>query len=114
LVTHVHYISATKGKPVLRISIKDDATSATLKLEGKVVGPWAIELAKTWHDLWDSASQKRLVLDICGMTFVDHRGTQILREIVRATGAEVVADSPLTQYFANRAAGNTVVDSEES
>jgi hypothetical protein len=113
-VTHVLFRSATKGKQVLRISIKDDAIAATLKVEGKVVGPWAIELAKTWHDLWDSASQKRLVLDIRGMTFADHKGTQILREIVRATGAEVIADSPLTQYFANQATGNPVVDSEES
>jgi hypothetical protein len=88
--------------------------AATLKVEGKVVGPWAIELARTWHDLWDSARQKRLLLDLREMTFADHKGTQILQEIVRATGAEVIADSPLTRYFANQAAGNTVVDAEES
>jgi hypothetical protein len=88
--------------------------AATLKVEGKVVGPWAIELARTWHDLWDSARQKRLLLDLREMTFADHKGTQILQEIVRATGAEVIADSPLTRYFANQAAGKTVVDAEES
>jgi hypothetical protein len=98
---------------VLRISMNDDAIAATLKVEGKVVGPWAIELGETWHDLWDSARRKRLRLDIRGVTFADQKGTQIFREIVRATGAEVIADSPLTRYFANQAAANTVLDTEE-
>ncbi len=93
--------------------MKDDAIAATLKVEGKVVGPWAIELGETWHDLWDAARQKRLRLDIRGVTFADQKGTQIFREIVRATGAEVIADSPLTRYFANQAAAKTVPDTEE-
>lgn len=92
----------------------DDATEATLKVEGRVVGPWAIELARTWHDLWAPARQKRLRLDIRGVTFADRKGTGILRDIVRATGAEVIADSPLTQYFANQAAGDTVLEPEEN
>jgi len=98
---------------VLKITMKDDAITATLKVEGKVVGPWAIELGKTWHDLWHSANQKRLLLDIRGVTFADQKGTQILREIVRATGAEIIADSPLTQYFANQATADTVPDPAE-
>jgi hypothetical protein len=105
---------ATKVRRVLKISIKDDGMAATLKVEGKVTGPWAVELGKTWHDLWYSARQKRLLLDIRGLTFADRKGTQILREIVRATGAEIIADSPLTQYFANKAAADTAPDLEES
>jgi hypothetical protein len=93
--------------------MKDDARVATLKVEGKVVGPWAIELGETWHDLWDSARKKRLRLDIRGVTFADPKGTQIFREIVRATGAEVIADSPLTRYFANQAAADSALDKEE-
>jgi hypothetical protein len=98
---------------VLRISINDEANVATLKVEGRVAGPWATELGRTWHDLWAPARQKRWRLDICGLTFADQKGSQILREIVRTTGAEVVADSPLTQYFANRVAADTTADPEE-
>lgn len=98
---------------MLKISIKEDVVAATLKVEGKIVGPWAIELGRTWHDLWSSARQKRLLLDIRGVTFADQTGSQILREIVRETGAEIIADSPLTQYFANRAAAGKVVSQEE-
>jgi hypothetical protein len=86
----------------MKVSISDQATLATLKVEGRVVGPWADELGRTWRSLWSSARGKRLQLDICGITFADHKGSQILREIVRTTGAEIVADSPLTQYFASR------------
>jgi len=88
---------------VLKISINDDTLVATLKVEGRIVGPWAAELSRVWRDLWTSANQKELRLDIRSVTFIDRDGTRILREIVRATGAEVLADSPLTQYFANQA-----------
>lgn len=87
---------------------------ATLTVEGKLVGPWAMELGKTWRDLWASARQKPLRLDIRGVTFADQKGTHILREIVRATGAEILSDSPLTQYFANQATSGAVLEQEES
>jgi hypothetical protein len=98
---------------VLKISIKEDVLAATLKVEGKVVGPWAVELGSTWHGLWSSTRQKRLLLDIRGVTFADQTGSQVLGEIVRATGAEILADSPLTQYFANRATAGTAASQEE-
>jgi anti-anti-sigma regulatory factor len=98
---------------VLKISIKEDVLAATLTVEGKIVGPWAVELGRTWHDLWSSTRQKRLLLDIRGVTFADQTGSQILGEIVRATGAEIIADSPLTQYFANRATAETATSHEE-
>ena len=113
LEAHLPYRRATKGKAVLRISMKDDTAVATLKVEGRLVGPWAVELEKTWQDLWASAKQKSLRLDLRGVSFVDSDGARILREIVRATGAEVCADSPLTQYYANRAKGTIAPEPTE-
>jgi hypothetical protein len=95
----------------MKISMNDEATVATLKVEGRVVGPWATELGRTWHDLWSSTRKKRLLLDIRGVTFADQKGSRILGEIVRTTGAQIVADSPLTQYFASRV--TAAVDPEE-
>lgn len=99
---------------MLKITIKEDLPLATLKIEGKLVGPWAMELEKTWQGLWASARQKPLRLDICGVTFADRTGAHILREIVKATGAEVLSDSPLTHYFANQATGAPVPEAEEN
>ena len=98
---------------MLKISMKDDSPVATLKIEGKLVGPWAMELGRTWHDLWASSSQMPLRLDIRGVTFADDKGTRILREIVRATGAEIISDSPLTQYFANLATSGAARERED-
>jgi hypothetical protein len=97
----------------MKVSMNDEATVATLKVEGRVVGPWATELGRTWHDLWSLTRPKRLQLDIRGMTFADQKGSRILQEIVRTTGAEIVADSPLTQYFASRVTADMAVDPEE-
>ena len=83
--------------------MNDEAPVATLKVEGKLVGPWALELDRIWRDLCASARHKSLLLDLRGLSFVDSNGIRILREIVGATGADVFADSPLTQYFANQA-----------
>ena len=90
-----------------------DLPVAILKVEGRLVGPWAIELEKNWGDMWVSARQKPMQLDIRGLTFADRKGTHILREIVTATGAEVLSDSPLTHYFANQATGAAVLEAEE-
>ncbi len=90
-----------------------DLPVATLKLEGKLVGAWARELERTWQDLWAPTRQKPLRVDICEVTFADRAGTQILREIVQATGAEVIWDSPLTQYFANQATNTASLATEE-
>ena len=99
---------------MLKISINDDSPVATLKIEGKLVGPWAMELGRTWQDLWASAKRMPLRLDIRGVTFADQKGTHILQEIVRNTGAEILSDSPLTQYFANQATSGAALEQEES
>ncbi len=86
----------------MKVSINDDTNVATLRIEGKVVGPWAAELRERWHDLL-APNRKQVRLDIREVTFVDLAGTKILRDIVRETGADVLADSPLTKHFAEQA-----------
>jgi hypothetical protein len=98
---------------VLKVSIEQNSTTATLKIEGKIVGPWALELGRSWHDLWASTEKKNFQLDLCGVTFVDRKGAQILQEIVRTTGAEVLADSPLTQHFASQARSDSTHEPTE-
>jgi ABC-type transporter Mla MlaB component len=113
LVTGLLYTGAVKGKQMLRISMNHETALATLKVEGRVVGPWAAELGKTWRRLWALSKQSTLQLDLRGVTYVDSNGARILREIVKATGAEVRADSPLTQYFANQAKRDMALEPAE-
>ncbi|HZD49327.1 MAG TPA: hypothetical protein VE178_11335 [Silvibacterium sp.] len=85
---------------MLRISIENNADVATLKLEGKVVGPWATELNRVWSNLKPSLGVKKLCVDLCGVTFVDRSGAKTLQKIFRLTDAKVLADTPFTRYFA--------------
>ena len=98
---------------MLKISIGQDLRVATLKIEGKIVGPWAMELGNTWQEMWAPMKQKPLLLDIRGVTFADSKGAHILRDIVKATGAEVLSDSPLTRQFAKQATSDESLAGEE-
>ena len=78
-----------------------------MKFEGKMVGPWVAECRQAWTALRSSLSAKRLALDLCGVTFVDDSGLELLHEIYRATHAEIITNSPLTRHFAEQAKGST-------
>ncbi|MGC1484982.1 MAG: hypothetical protein WA789_14390 [Candidatus Acidiferrum sp.] len=88
---------------MLKITVHEDAKGQTIQLEGKVVGPWVEELRRAWHTLPPSLGSRKLQLDLRGVTFVDTKGRHLLQEIHRRTNASFMADSPLTQYFADDA-----------
>ncbi|MFY9729094.1 MAG: hypothetical protein WBQ04_17315 [Candidatus Acidiferrales bacterium] len=54
-----------------------------------------------------------MVVDICGVTHADLDGRRTLADIHRATGAEFVADTPMTKYFAAEAQRKTKKDTKE-
>lgn len=78
-----------------------------MKLEGRMIGPWVAECRRAWAALESSLSTRALTLDLCGVTFVDESGLELLREIYRATGASMLTNSPLTKHFAEQATGST-------
>jgi len=52
----------------------------TLRLEGKLVGPWVTELARSCNEL--SCSPNHLRLDLSAVTFVDGLGLALLRNLL--------------------------------
>jgi anti-anti-sigma regulatory factor len=98
---------------MLRITIQEGEWAQTIKLEGKITGPWVEEFNRTWHSLAPSLGSKRLYLDLRGVVFVDAKGKQLLREIYQRTNASFLVDSPLTQYFADDAMQQSRKDGEE-
>lgn len=72
-------------------------------MEGKVIGDWVTELNRVWIALLPSLGAKQLRIDICGVTYFDDQGRKLLREIFQTTGADILADSPLTKQFADEA-----------
>lgn len=99
---HVGSWRATYGF-MLKITIQEGARNVSLKLEGRVVGPWVAEFERTWHSLAPSLDGKKLSVDLCGVTYIDSEGREILAEIYRQTRAQFSADTPLTKYFVEQA-----------
>lgn len=93
--------------------MNESPESTTMKLEGKLIGPWVAELDRAWRSLLASLSSKKLRVDLRGIVRVDPDGRQILAEIHRQTGAEFLADTPITKYFAEQARLQSQKDSSE-
>lgn len=98
-----HSGSRLRGVVTLRITIQDGTDALTLKLEGRVSGQLADELDKAWHSLGPRLEKKKLHVDLCGVTDMDAEGKQILADIHHETGADFLADTPLSKYLAKEA-----------
>lgn len=76
------------GPAVLRISRVDDGASdsiPTLKLEGKLLGPWVDELRRVCDEL--HAPPGGLRLNLVGVTFIDSAGIKLLGDLIRLGAA---------------------------
>ena len=78
---------------MLRITclLAEDSHS-TLKLEGKLLGPWVDELGRTCNEY--TANCCGLRIDLQSVTFVDEAGVELLRDLIRR-GIRVSACSSL-------------------
>jgi hypothetical protein len=86
---------------MLRITLQDELQQPTIKLEGKIVGPWVEELRRIWQSFLPSMGARGLRLDLRAVTFADAEGQRLLGEIYEESRAEFLTDSPLTAYFAD-------------
>jgi anti-anti-sigma factor len=96
---------ASKGSSNrVRVTIQQsNGTAVTVKIEGKIAGIQVPELHRAWQELAATLRTKRLLVDLRGVTHVDGTGLKLLAEIHEATGAEFLAETPLTKYFADEA-----------
>jgi hypothetical protein len=77
---------------VLRITReRSSETSVTLKLEGRLIGPWTSELDRVARDSLDGSWQ--VLLDVSGLVFVDGPGAALLRALCDR-GAMLSGGSP--------------------
>jgi len=63
---------------MLKITIEREADRATLRLEGKLAGPWVDELERSWHAIRDHTENQTVIVDLCDVTFVDAEGRKVL------------------------------------
>lgn len=89
---------------MLRITFQESDDHMTMRLEGRIAGPWAKELNQAWTDAATRLGSKRLSIDLRSVSYADENGKWILRNICAQTPTSLVADTPWTQYLAREVA----------
>jgi hypothetical protein len=75
---------------------------ATLKLEGKLAGPWVGELEKIWRS---GNAPEAVLVNLIEISFVDASGKELLAQMYQR-GADFVTDSPLLKQVIKEVTGS--------
>jgi anti-anti-sigma regulatory factor len=98
---------------MLRISVQPNSDSIAIILEGRVAGPWADELSRTWADVAPTIGTRKILLDLCNTTYADAAGISVLRSIYGNTAAKIITSSPWTKYLAEEITRVNAIKNEE-
>jgi anti-anti-sigma regulatory factor len=89
----------------LKITVQQEEkeSAVTVKIEGRVAGPYVLELDRVWQDLAPTLGPRKLVVDLRDVTFIDAKGRYLLAQIHDETGAAFLADTPMIKHYAKEA-----------
>jgi len=82
---------------MLRITIAETLTEQRWTLEGRLVQPWVSELKSNWARAGTARRERKCVVDLTGVTFIDKSGERALAALFKQ-GAELIATGVYTQY----------------
>jgi len=88
------------SRHTLRISIQQNEEAVGITLEGRIAGPWAAELSRTWSELAPSLGKRKLSIDLRNATYADAIGTKTLSQIYSEAPVEFITSTPWTKYLA--------------
>ena len=63
---------------MLRITTDDNTRVRTLRLEGRLEGPWAALLEKCWRKASGAGRRKAFRVDMSGVSFIDAAGRRVI------------------------------------
>ncbi len=81
---------------MLRITIAETLSEQRWTLEGRLVQPWISELKTTWTKTEIARRERKCVVDLTGVTFIDRSGEKALAELCKE-GAELIATGIYTR-----------------
>jgi hypothetical protein len=88
---------------MLKISILDTPSQCRLMIEGKLIGPWATELAKVWRQATADLNGRTLIIDVKGLTAITEDGENVLLELMKE-GASFRSSGVFTKQVLKRMA----------
>ena len=86
---------------MLRITIAETLTEQKWTLEGRLVQPWISELKSTWTRTENARRERKCVVDLTGVTFIDKNGEKVLTELSKG-GAELIATGCYTRHVVHK------------
>jgi hypothetical protein len=92
---------------MLRITTDENPQVLTLRLEGRLEGPWVEVLTECWSGALSGSSSRRRCVDLNGVTFIDGEGKARLTQIY-TQGAEFIADDLVTKAIVAEITGSVI------
>lgn len=83
---------------MLRITKSETPAEVRLVLEGKLIGPWVIELQTIWEKIRAENQTQKCVIDLSGTTAIDESGQQILTSMC-SEGVRFIASGVATIHL---------------
>ena len=77
---------------MLKITVEKGPRCTTLRVEGRLTGPWVHELERAWRGLAADADSGGVSVDLTDVTFVGEEGKRLLEDMygegarLKATG----------------------------
>ena len=78
---------------MLKVTTTDQNETVTLKIEGRLAGPWVQEVTRAW--VTSAGSERTVVVDLSSVTFIDAPGRALLATM-STRGAQFIAKDCLT------------------
>jgi hypothetical protein len=88
---------------MLRITIAETPTEQKWTVEGRLVHPWILELKSTWTRTKTARQERKCVVDLTGVTFIDKSGENVLAQLSKQ-GAELIATGCYTRHVVDNIA----------
>ena len=92
---------------MLRITIADTPTEQKWRVEGQLVHPWISELKSTWTRTRTARRNRKCIVDLTGVTFIDKSGEKALAKLHK-DGAELVAAGCYTRHVVHDIESNKI------
>ena len=82
---------------MLRITVNETPTEKRWILQGRLVGLWVSELRRAWKKAHQPENNRKCVVDLNDVTFIDKKGERLLRAMSKQ-GAQFIATGIYTKH----------------
>lgn len=99
---------------MLRATVEERDDRVVFRVEGKLKGPWVIELERCWRSISSRATGKTFGVNLDGVDFVDNQGKALLTEMASA-GVELIATESMMRSIVQQIlAANSMEDTSDT